>query len=259
MSRILIDGRWFDAISPDAYYESEIESLIFQEAKHLFPNTLIANFKKTVESDMSSAKADFVLIDKLYRKWWIVEVEKSSHSLEYHVIPQVTTLANAYYGDAEAEYIHAQNNKTNLEKLKLLIKNEAPEIFVMVNSSQPNWEEALRFFGVQLITFEIYRSEFNKHIFKTSGAYPSLKAETISRCYFEPYLPNFIRIENPNSRILKLGNIRICYNNSYSMWEIKKIKDIHWLIPENANPLNIANTYELEYIENHGFFFIEVT
>lgn len=259
MTRILINGQWFDAISPDAYYESEIESLIFQEANHLFPNMLIANFKKTVESDISSAKADFVLIDKLYRKWWVVEVEKSSHSLENHVIPQVTTLANAYYASSEAVYIHDQNNEIDLRKLEQLIKNEPPEVFVIVNTPQPDWDNALRFFGINVISFEIYRSDLNKHVFRTTGIFPSVKAEKISRCHFEPYLPNFICLETPNSIIIKNKKIRICYNNSYSMWEIKKIKDNHWLIPESANPLNIASIYELQFIEDYGFLFIEVT
>src|SRR5688572_1513008 len=107
MARILYNDEWFDEIASHGHYEAEFEVVLLQEAQRLFPNYFLVDFKTPVvsESDADSRAADFALIHKTYRGWWVVEVELGHHSFEGHVLPQVRTLARAKYGAPEVEHL----------------------------------------------------------------------------------------------------------------------------------------------------------
>src|SRR6266481_6307133 len=102
MARILLGDEWFEEMASTSLYETEFENILFQEAVRIFPEYHPVPFKTIVLSDDGDAKADFALIHRDYRSWWVVEAEMGHHSLDHHVLPQIRCLSRATYADAEA-------------------------------------------------------------------------------------------------------------------------------------------------------------
>jgi hypothetical protein len=258
MARILVDGVWYEELSSNSLYESEIERILLQNADTIFPAFYLIPFKKTVFSEDSSAKADFVLIDKQYREWWVVELEISSHSLKGHVIPQVQSLLAANYGEEEASYILQKTENLDSNQLQNLITNHPPNVMVIVNSSNVFWQEPLKKIGVDLFIFEIFRSDKNQHIFRINGKSPIVVLNFISKCYFQPYLPNILFIETPKLlQDLKQKQLNIYYGNGISDWILIEKNKNFWLIPSEANPLPPGYVYDLFMREDGTLLFID--
>lgn len=74
MAKILHEGEWYEQLSTRALYEEDYERLLQQHAHVLFPNYTLVKFKMTVATETASAKADFALVHKTYKDWWVVEV-----------------------------------------------------------------------------------------------------------------------------------------------------------------------------------------
>lgn len=170
MARILIDGVWYEEISPRALYETEFEQLLISQVSLLCPNYLAVPFKILVSSEEDRRKADFALIDKEYREWWVVEVELGHHSLEGHVLPQVRTLSRASYGLPEAEYIHKRLPSLDQRAVLDMMKGKQPQVLVVVNTPKPDWTKALAPHGAAVAVFEVFRSHDNRHTFRIKAS-----------------------------------------------------------------------------------------
>jgi hypothetical protein len=260
LARLLINGEWFFEVAPTSLYETELENIIFQQAHALFPNFILVKFKKLVFSETSSAKADFALIDKLYKSWWVVEVEMGDHGLDEHVIPQIKTLSQATYGEPEAKFLLESNSNLNESQLDDLIKNIPPKVLVIVNSTKPEWVKPLKTFNADLAIFEIFRSEKNQHIFRVNGKTPvAPEFKLISTCSFLPYLPNILFVENPKELWAFSSKVfRIQYKSWFSIWELVEKNNKYLLVPQNANPLPIGFTYELFLLRDGTLVFEEI-
>ena len=155
--RILLGDEWFEELASTSLYEAEFESLLFQEASRIFPEYYCVPFKTIVISDDGDAKADFVLIHKTYRRWWVVEAEMGHHSLSGHVLPQVRSLSRASYTAAEAHYLCDEEPSLDRERILEMIKGEQPRVLVVVNV--PVWlggtAAALRSRGRHLPDFPV--------------------------------------------------------------------------------------------------------
>jgi hypothetical protein len=256
MAKLLINGEWFYELAGTSLYETEMENILFQQASHLFSSFFLIRFKKTLFSEDGSAKADFILIDKLYRKWWIIEVEMSDHSLEGHIMPQVRVLSRSVFGEEEIKYLLEKKPELHERELGHLVKNTPPKVLVIVNQPMPDWVSPLKIIDSDVMYVEIFRSDSNKHVFRIEGEIPSISHDFISRCSFLPYLPNILFIESPHS-IVKYMNkkIKILYRDSFSIWELREIKGKVYLVPASANPLSLGLSYEL-YKSDDGVFLL---
>jgi hypothetical protein len=108
MSRILVNGQWYDALAETALYESDFERLVQTHAQRVFPAFCVAPFKCLVETeDGETAKADLALVSRDYRDWWIVEVELAHHP-DSHVLEQVRKLDGSAVHEFRA-LDHAEN------------------------------------------------------------------------------------------------------------------------------------------------------
>lgn len=258
MIRLLLNNEFFYELSVTSLYESEVENILSQQAEQLFPGFHLVRFKKSVNSDQGSARADFALIDKEYQKWWVVEVEMGNHSLENHVVPQVNILTRAVYGEEEIEYLMKQSKSLNKKALERLLTNHIPRVLVVANQLRPDWISTLKTVSVDLIAFEIFRADNNKHAFRIVGDLPTISEVFISNCRFLPYYPNFLYVESPESLLsMNLTRAKIILYGHYSIWDIKTIKNAVYLIPLSANPLDQGLTYELTKGENNTLFLKE--
>lgn len=254
MAKLLIDKEWFEQIAPGSLYESEYERIVLQQASMLYPDYYGVPFKKSVYSDEDVAKPDIVLVNKVYRDWWVVEVEMENHSLESHIIPQVLTLTNATYGEPEADYIFEKMPDLDPVLLKDMVKGTPPRVLVIVNTQKPEWVQPLERYNVNLATFEVFRSDKNRDVYRINGYQITAPEESVSNCHFDPLIPNCLVIESPAALgIPKNGMAKISYESGTSEWKRIDSGEMVWLIPRSANPLPKNVRYELFRVASGSF------
>jgi len=259
MSRIFVDGEWYEQLAPGSLYEKEYENIIVQHQAELFPNLILIPNKHIIYSEEDGSIPDFYLIEENYREWWIVEVEMGNHSFDGHVYPQMRTFANATIGDTEIKNIQLANPNLKNNLLRSMVLGIPPQVLVIVNTSKPEWVIPLRRINVQLAELEIFRSKRNKHIFKLDGDIPKIKSIFISECYFDQHLPSILCLASPEKMPkLKDKNITITYKNCVADWEVLISEGGIWLNPAKSNPLEMGYTYELLINKDGKFSFREL-
>jgi hypothetical protein len=245
MARILLGDEWFDELASTSLYESEFEKLLFQEAHRLFPEYYPVPFKTVVLSDDGDAKADFALIHKEYRSWWVVEAEMGHHPLEGHVIPQVRKLSRATYHDGEADYLCAQKSSLDGARVKEMIRGEQPRVLVVVNAPVPGWREQLRPFNAVVAIFQIFRSQLDRYIYRVNGDFPSENNEIISTCRCWE-IHRFLRIDSPAQLGINRGEIVTLHHETGAMhWQRVDIADAVLLHALRDHPLKKGLLYEI--------------
>jgi hypothetical protein len=142
-----------------------------------------------VHSPRGTAKADLALIEREYRKWWVVEVELAHHPLGAHVLPQVDKLANANYGSDVAEYLAAHVAALDLTSLQHMLKGAQPQVLVIANRYVPSWVEPLSAYGALLSVVEVFRSDRNVHVLRVNGDYPEPPGDILSVIRPDPAMP----------------------------------------------------------------------
>jgi hypothetical protein len=246
MARLLIRGEWFDSVSSTAYWESEYEQLVAQQADALFPSFHLVPFKADVASEYGTAKADFALIDKLYRGWWVIEAELAHHSLSGHVLPQVQKLASGNYGPGHARYLHAQRADLDPVALSEMMKGIQPRVLVVVNSPVPKWQAELRRFDAMVTVLEIFRSGSNEHVLRLNGDYPTPPPDALSRCRWDRSIRRFLVVESPAALGSPAGGIyEIEVEGSMTRWQRIDLKDTVYLNPMKSAALPEATAYLL--------------
>jgi hypothetical protein len=251
MSKVLFDGEWFEQISVSALYETEYEQVFSSNVELIYPYYYLVPFKLTVSDETDSAKADFALIHKQCRDWWVVEVELGSHSLEGHVLPQVRTLSRAAYGRREAEYLCGKHPLLDKDRVTAMMKGQQPRVLVMVNTPKSEWVEPLKRFDALVGIFEIFRSERNRYVFRVNGEHPPQVVDLVSDCYFDRLLPRFLVIQSPGILSCRQGErLMLQYDDGVTEWERIDIENMVYLSPIGANPLNAQDKYELLRLES---------
>lgn len=256
MARILHDGEWYEQLSTAALYEEDYERLLFQHGESLFPSYHLVPFKMTVYSESAGAKADFALVHKNYRDWWVVEVELGHHSFESHVRPQVETLSRAKYDEHAAAYLCSKNASLDLTKMRSVVKGEQPKILVVVNVPSPQWSRELKHFNALTSVFEVFRSSFNKHLYRLNGEQPTEFTTVASWCSVE--LSRFLRISSPG--ILPVQHderMDIYFRDGITNWVRTDLQDRVYLSTSNPVSLNSKARYELVSREDSSFALLE--
>ncbi len=245
MARILFSGKWFEEVSPAAFYETDFEQLVLDHADELYEGFLTARFKTTVESDEGGAKPDMALVSRSYEEWWVVEIELAHHSLSGHVLPQVRRLSKARYGLAEADYLCAQNKALDVVRTQEMMKGKQPRVLVIVNAPCPDWVGPLNRWEACVAVVQLYQSGKNERILRINGEHPARRAEGVAQCYFEGLYPLLV-VDTP--AILPHtpdGRFRIYHGGKLTLWKRRDTRDQVLLVPVGANPLSLELRYEL--------------
>jgi hypothetical protein len=251
MTKVLIDGRWYEQLASTALYESEFEDIVMSQAARLYPSYHLIRFKKMVYSEEEGRKPDFALIDRKYRDWWVVEAELSHHNLENHVLPQVRTFSQAYYGPEEAEYLCAQMPTLEKHAVLDMMKGNQPRVLVVVNGECPGWAEALDSLDAHITVFEVFRSKHNRHLFMVDGEGLSQPDDFVSLCWLDPSIPRLLRVAAPAAIDVPPNTlVKIWYNGGITEWSRMDAQDMVWLNPVSNNPLSMKVTYELVKLED---------
>ena len=199
MARLRYRDHWFHPLSPTSLLEADFEDLLIQNGEVFRANSWMVRFKKTIYAAQSNARPDLAIIDHQYREWFIVEVEMERHSLGGHVLPQVRTLRDGYYGPPEAEYLLERLPHLDPKRLHDLIRGTSPRIVVIADREQQSWRETLAGADVEFLTLEIFRSDLNHYIFSIDGGLPHRGSDLVSYCRFNQMLPRQLIVESPAS------------------------------------------------------------
>jgi hypothetical protein len=199
MPKLRYNQDWFYQLSLTALPEAHFEDLLIQNSEMIRPGAWMTRFKRTVYSDEAGARPDLAIVDHEYREWFVIEVEMRRHSLYEHVLPQVRTLRDAYYGPDEAEYLVRNLPVLDQARTIELIRGVSPKIVVVADRSDSWWEDVLRGADIQFITMEIYKSDFNRYIFSLDGGLPRRAMDLITYCSYSGMLPRQLRVESPTA------------------------------------------------------------
>lgn len=257
MARILHAGEWYEQIASEALYEEEYERIIVSAADHLFPSHYLIPFKMAVYSDDAAAKADFALVHRTYREWWIVEAEMSHHSFGSHVAPQVATLSRATYGEDSAEHLIRLEPRLNAGRMHSVIKGQHPGVLVIVNAPVPTWARDLKPYGALVTVLEIFRSRHNHHLYRLNGEQPPERATVSSECVVE--LARFLRILAPG--ILPVehgGHLAIAFRGGVTPWVRTDLQDRVYLSCAKPVSLDPRVRYELVIGEEGSLTLTEI-
>lgn len=252
MAKILHNGDWFEQLSTEALYEEEYELLLIQHADSLFPAYKLVKFKKTVYSDASAAKADFALVHQRYRDWWVVEAELSHHPFEQHVRPQIETLSRAVYGEGEARYLHAQDASLDVERLCSMVKGYPPSVLVIVNAPRPEWARELKPYRALVTVLEVFRSRYNRYLYRLNGDQPAETGVQSSVCTVE--LARMLRLHSPGILPITHGQtLEVHFRTGITEWSRFDIHDGVYLSSSKPISLNARLRYELVELEDRSF------
>lgn len=254
MARFLVNGDWYHELSVNSLYEYEYENNFLQQAQLIFPDYFAIKFKAPVESHYyGNGKADLALIEKNYQHWYVIEIEKSSHSLS-HVLNQVSIFSNAEYDERTAKALKKECEDLDFEKLNIMIKGQQPRVLVVVDVLKEDWIRSLKKYDADLAVFQIFRARNNKQVFRLNGFSPKPLESQFSECYFEKiFKRNLIIlspaiIEEPNHGILVLN-----FYDTISEWKRMDLKNQIQLCPLSKNPLDSSQKYRLYKKKNNEY------
>ena len=256
MSKLLVNGDWFDSLS-HGQYETDFEALVKSRANQLFPEHYTAPFRALVETESDAKIPDLALIEKSYRSWWVVEVEMAHHSLRGHVLPQVEVFANGKYGIEHARYLVEKCSELRIDRLLEMIKGAQPRVMVIVDQNCPAWIEPLRHHDAILAVVEIFRSRNNEHILRINGESPaSFPGHLITTCQLDPLLPRLLRLDSTAALSNQGGaRISILYSGGLTEWQRIDARDNVWLCPVGRNPLSPNRIYQINVDDQQQLYF----
>lgn len=251
-------GELYSRLASDALLEREFERLVEQESHLLFPRYELLLFRRTVESEYGRGKADYALIHKEYKEWWVVEVELAHHSLQRHVIPQVQILATARFGPEEAQHLAGQSGSLNQARLAEMMLGAQPKVLVVVNEDREEWREALARFDVRLLVAEVFRSTFDRHALLIRDALPDVSASLVSVCVADATLSRFLVVQSPAALAVRNGEVmEIERDQGLARWRRMDVKDIVWIYPESGDGFSRGAVIELHKADSGRLFFVE--
>lgn len=243
MTRILVEGNWFEPISSRSILESDYEQSILRYSESLFPGYICTRFNALVESDYGSSRADLVLVDAEYRGWTIVEAELEHHSLSHHVEPQMRRLVNGRYVDAHAHAIVQNQPAIDLQRMLGLVRSKEPDFLVVVPSEIPEWRSTLGNLGVGIAVIEIYSDDFGRRVVTFQGE----KAEEwdqghVTRLKRDGVLPRAFRLETP-SAIPDVDVLTLRYKGFLTSWRVVRARRATYILPNGTLDLEEDGSY----------------
>jgi len=246
MAKILFNDCWFEELAPNAVYEASFEAVLMTQAERLWPEYFAVPFKSTVFSPDDAARADFALVERNYREWWVGEVEMGHHSFEGHVLPQIRTLASATYGASEADRLCRSDARLSPARMLDLMKGKQPRVLVVVNTPRPDWVAPLNRYDAWLAIVEAFRSERNEFVYRVNGKHPTGASEVVTVCRHDAVLPRWLVVESPASLGGKNSEkLRIFYEDRIAEWVRVDTADKVYLRADSVNPLPARQDFEI--------------
>jgi len=108
--------------------EDELEKIVIEHSKEIFGENCLFFPKKLIQNKFNTKTIpDGFLVDIRNKKFYIVEVERNEHDFYGHIHPQISKFRSSFKEEKTkreiTEFIYAELNNENKEKIKNLAKN----------------------------------------------------------------------------------------------------------------------------------------
>jgi hypothetical protein len=260
MARLLLRNEWFEPLSLHAQYEAEFERILLAYAATLFPTWFLVSFKADVHSDEGVKRPDLALIDRDYRRWWVVETEMARHDFNSHVFPQARVLAQGRYDDTHVSALLRAAAHLDPARVGAMVRGEQPRVWVVVDHPRPDWRRPLEAIGVALGVVEIFRSATNQHVFRLNGEQPQPPTTDKIGCRRDPTLLRLWTVDTP--ALLPIGDgermdIYLEGAGQRVSWMRRDTADAVYLSCTSGNPLRPYRRASLARLEDGRWFFTD--
>lgn len=135
--------------------EDGFEQTVLWAFAHMYPDCVAFIYKPTIEYEGEGWQPDLALVDKKFRYWFVVEVETAAHSLQKHVLPQVTAFKRGIYGE-EATKRLADGLGISLDEAGTIVTFVPRYVGVISNAHDDRWQSTLASADVQFISMSGY-------------------------------------------------------------------------------------------------------
>lgn len=260
MARLLLRNEWFEPLSLHAQYESEFERILLSYAETLFPTLHLVPFKADVRSDEGVKRPDLALIDRDYRRWWVVETEMARHDFNSHVLPQARVLAYGKYDDTHVTALLRHAPSLDADKLAAMVRGEQPRVWVVVDHPRPEWVRPLAAIGAALGVVEIFRSDTNQHSFRLNGEQPQPPTVDKIKCQRDPQVLRLWTVSTPALLPMADGETMDIYMEEAGQafrWMRRDTASDVYLSCTSGNPLQPYKRVNLVRLEDGRWFFTD--
>jgi hypothetical protein len=224
MSRIFSGNDWYQEIDLGSQSEKDISNLFKSHAPSLFPGIEAFEFEHVLKTGGRTTRADLCLINNSLNRWYIVEVEKSSHDYHDHILPQLRRFKSAIYDDDLIKRFVANNGARVTSAMEKLMLENPPGFLVVVDFNKKNeWRRPLKSERVSLLELRLFRNdEFNRHMIHIEGELPNQPTSLLSICRLKEGGNNCTQLilSNPSSIPASITKIPIVYNGIEGEWTI---------------------------------------
>lgn len=260
LARLLLRDEWFEPLSLHAQYETEFERILLAYADTLFPTWYLVPFKVDVRSDEGVKRPDLALIDRDYRRWWVVEAEMARHDFNSHVLPQARVLAYGRYNEVHVSALLRSAAMLDSERVAAMVRGEPPRVWVIVDRPQPDWERPLEAIGAALGVVEIFRSTTNQHVFRLNGHQPEPPTTDKIECRRDPSVLRLWAVDTP--ALLPIANgetmdIFVQGTGRCFSWMRRDTADTVYLSCTRGNPLQAYKRASLAKLEDGRWVFTD--
>jgi len=260
MSRIWSDNNWFREVDLSDKLEKELSGIFKSHVAEFFPDMMVYEFEHVMSAAGYTTRADLCLISKNLDRWFIVEVEKSSHDFYGHVLPQIQRFKDALFdADLIERFITKSINK-NINETRRLLYEKPPGLIVVVDGNfedENTWRAGLKYVNTMMLSLRLFRSESsNRFLFHMLGELPSHQTSLIASCRLmesSGYNMTELIINSTSALPTTIEKIDIIYNGIESNWTIhrsdKKTVLLHFTLPKKLRGLRFElHSMEGKYI-----------
>lgn len=243
-TRAFHDEEWFRLRDPKSLYEIDFQNIVARMRNELFETYHLSKLNIPVSSRefrIGRKVPDFVLIDHLYRDWWVVEVELSTHDYSNHVEPQIQVLSTGDYGEEHAHSICRNNVDIDFSRLRDLIRMSQPMALLVCDDIPRSWESGLSDF-CRFMKVNLYQNRLGESIFFCSGSLNARRKIAIELEYNQ-LMPKGFFLDNPH--FLGLSDSSVASIESYS-----GISEWKFSILGNKGLLNAMGEFPFSKIES---------
>ena len=228
--------------------EAEFERILCQHASVLAADCFLRPFKLTVRGAERDGRPDLILIDRDYRFWWVIEVERGDHDLVRHVLPQIQCFRSASYGYEVVEYLKRNNPDLDPLRLRDLMLGDPPEVAVVSDRWDDTWEREIRLEQARYLAVTIFRSAHNRLSFLREGFLPSHDGSYLTECLTTDWLAAMaLTVRAPAALPVSKGEeIILVFRGSPSRWQRIDTQTNCVLLPRQRVDLSPQTTYRIE-------------
>ena len=245
-------GRTYSRVDPDSMIEEELDVAFLSHAHDMFPEFVTLPFKQHVHYGISYRQPDLIMISKHYDHWYVVEIEKSKHSLDDHVIPQVQTFLNGVYTSKHAERLMIAARDVprldlHFDRMKELLTRQRPEVLVVSDSHEASWEYPLRSLGVGYLWMQIFRHIDGDSLISLSGQIQDVnRYRVVAECRPNKVMPSLWEVSQTDF-LDGLSEIEIYFQSQPVKWQVVVTAGQTLLAPQRSIrvPLNASTRYQV--------------